>query len=1648
MIGVAKMGTLFAVIAFVAIALSVYVAPVTGQSIGPTAHTAVLDLDPEWSPAGQNVDYDMNLHNNGPDSIDEIRIFKNPSYSNFQCDNFTGWTLVEISNFPDTPFGQATDMCWYYTGSSQIPSGGDATFEFSATVPQGGCDWTWYIETRDNVGQSSGDWETWDDNTSVDDIEPMIKKTLGKPQVDKGGMKWISQSTPISIEAYDQGQCGISGLNYCQYRYDVDGSEVLPWTNISWDSTSEIYNTTLQQNVTHYYYTFTYQEDSEHFLEIRCYDNSGKMAYHSQTEKVDDEEPDTIKTISQPKKIAPDLYGEGDVEWVDTTTVITLDAVDPDPTTYGCNIGVKEIWWANTIVADENCMYPDNNDYCNPVDTDMQKVDGNQVVIQKGQESCHLLQYFAVDELGNTEQIQTNCFFVDKTPPVLTKTVGDPEIPDEGIGLSYDLSTKGSALSELVNGKIHIQADKITGPTNEGRIVIPVDSFRLKDIYTIEWDAEVMMGYMPHVDVILDFEDGGTDRDDALVFEYAKVDPNDCDDAPYPTGNLSTFDDKGIVDDTAYTWLSSGPSGDCSNPSFIYGSLADWKAGLVAAGIDGNTKVHSLEIEVDGWIAESEAYIDVIKLNGVGMRMIHWVNSSTLITLECMDQQPHPSGDEKICYKVSFDDPAQPYLTDQYCGQFGGDMEGEWCCDNTTVKQVCDTGSVGSNVAICQPFDINVYEFYFMEDSEHDLVYYCEDAVKKRTPTYLQYYKVDNTPPNMTNKWINGPYYEKNGDCPPNDPTDICHIDSNSSIDISVVDGGPICAVDGVTCVWEYVLDDGSTYGPYRKFPIIFPEETKHDLTITCRDALGNTMTDTETFYVDKTPPQTTKTYVGPQWPNPITVNTPYPHWVDTVTEVVLTATDSVGAHDSGVKETMYRVTTVADMYCDDQAECEINATGSGSFMTYTGNFTLPESCQLIEYYSIDNVDKIEPTNKQCVYSDHTKPVAYLSGITGPSIACQQGEGCDYWVADHRSTINLGCRFGPNEPHPAPLDKIYWRIDLDGQGFGPWQQADAGQGASVIFTEDSVHTLEYYCTDKVQKISNTMTKVFRVDSTPPIINKTVGDPWIPCPPLSPDSTTNGPPLECHQIDGKTVITVNVTDPDPTGYGCAVDQVVCEWGYWWLGSYYGPFTEGPLFTIINLNESEHIIDITCRDALDNTAHHTQRIIVDKTPPVIWKDYGTPKFPIYLNASTPYPHYISSKTPIFIYADDINQPHPSGLKTLEYKYKTLSTDSACFDDALCQLEEVDTMNPVQVQSGDNFTIPQDSCHLIEIRAVDGVDKEAIHKQCVIVDNQAPVPNKTVGEPKSAWDGLDAKFYNLTQFCQTPGNCWRTTILTPIELECIDPQPHPVDHEEVCFKVELDAQDYTQMYCNKSKTATYDKYGDGFCCQDKQITSPFYFGEVSEHNLAYYCVDALGNKGPIDDEKFKVEDTAFEIELNRKWNLISVPVKLLDDSMDEVFKDVSDTVMTVWTYDGVADMWYVYTPNNDSSDDSVTTMLPGWGYWVLSNADDLLVIGGSLFSPAMTPPNKQIAAGWNLIGYYGAEGLPGYYGPVGAGDPAKCELNSLGISMWDKGFTSLWTYWEPDNPNMWKPLNKLDNMDPGAGYWLLAQEDGSYAPSTTCL
>ncbi len=144
--------------------------------------------------------------------------------------------------------------------------------------------------------------------------------------------------------------------------------------------------------------------------------------------------------------------------------------------------------------------------------------------------------------------------------------------------------------------------------TCEKRIFISAEDVgieTLDDLNSISWDANVLGGYITHVDVILET--------DALVFEYAKIDPLDCDDVvDYPTGEVNTFGDKGLIDADAYAWLSSGVPGYCGLPEFdaTHNSLTEWKI------TRGSEKVIGFEIEVDNWVSPSNSEVKNILING------------------------------------------------------------------------------------------------------------------------------------------------------------------------------------------------------------------------------------------------------------------------------------------------------------------------------------------------------------------------------------------------------------------------------------------------------------------------------------------------------------------------------------------------------------------------------------------------------------------------------------------------------------------------------------------------------------------------------------------------------------------------------------------------------------------------------------------------------------------------------------------------------------------------------------------------------------------------------------------------------------------------------------------------------------------------
>lgn len=224
------------------------------------------------------------------------------------------------------------------------------------------------------------------------------------------------------------------------------------------------------------------------------------------------------------------------------------------------------------------------------------------------------------------------------------------------VDTSTGLSSRGEGISQDSAGysssgssSVHLYAPLITDFTDsknwhEARIRIEPVDLLLEDLQNISWMTNVLKGYTPHVDVFLS-------NDKVLVFEYAKSSDVGCDTAlgSYPIGTFSTFGAiKGeIIDDTTYAWESI--PGPCGEGIFDaqHKSLNEWKTTYSGA------KVIALEIEVDGWIAESEAYVDDVRING---KIVEYFDEVAPTLSNTFIEPMFPTTSDLITIKASFND--------------------------------------------------------------------------------------------------------------------------------------------------------------------------------------------------------------------------------------------------------------------------------------------------------------------------------------------------------------------------------------------------------------------------------------------------------------------------------------------------------------------------------------------------------------------------------------------------------------------------------------------------------------------------------------------------------------------------------------------------------------------------------------------------------------------------------------------------------------------------------------------------------------------------------------------------------------------------------------------------------------------------------
>ncbi|MAF80369.1 hypothetical protein CL629_04825 [bacterium] len=248
--------------------------------------------------------------------------------------------------------------------------------------------------------------------------------------------------------------------------------------------------------------------------------------------------------------------------------------------------------------------------------------------------------------------------------------------------------------------------------------------------------------------------------------------------------------------------------------------------------------------------------------------------------------------------------------------------------------------------------------------------------------------------------------------------------------------------------------------------------------------------------------------------------------------------------------------------------------------------------------------------------------------------------------------------------------------------------------------------------------------------------------------------------------------------------------------------------------------------------------------------------------------------------------------------------------------------------------------------------------------------------------------------------------------------------ISEENVDLESEWDEQDVTVSYDSETRTATITP-GDTL---DGDSTYTVYL---------YNIVDDSENEIDEYDWDFTTAVT-YSIDLTQGWNLISIPIVPQSSDVGDVLGELnsSSTISSVYTYDKGTNTWSVYRPGSPETS-NLDELTAGYAYWINYSSEDEGTIegyGNTFQGGEITPPERTLYEGWNMLGYYQIEGT--------TSEPANFALATLLTDTWDE--TS--AYWSSirsyDNESKtFDTVDFEDDIDPGAGYWIFLK---SFSPS----
>jgi hypothetical protein len=180
------------------------------------------------------------------------------------------------------------------------------------------------------------------------------------------------------------------------------------------------------------------------------------------------------------------------------------------------------------------------------------------------------------------------------------------------------------------------------------------------------------------------------------------------------------------------------------------------------------------------------------------------------------------------------------------------------------------------------------------------------------------------------------------------------------------------------------------------------------------------------------------------------------------------------------------------------------------------------------------------------------------------------------------------------------------------------------------------------------------------------------------------------------------------------------------------------------------------------------------------------------------------------------------------------------------------------------------------------------------------------------------------------------------------------------------------------------------------------------------------------------------AAKIELDEKWNLISLPLVPFDTNIDVLLASLDaealdgdgvDDLISIWSYDAATATWTMYEGGG------LTEMVDGKGYWArlsypitASPAYNWWVWGTARAMPPAAPSAYAMAAGWNMFGF--------------------TSLGSMTLSAYLWNFSPLplvygWTNTGDWMTSGWDLKVGGDSLAVGQGYWGYFTAAGTIVP-----